>query len=126
VSLLAYALNGSTLNGQLDGSANLPRNIHSQAYAASIRANTGAGILVGFTVYNSNAAAQFIQLFDEQSLPGDGAIPACVFTVAGASQLPVEWINGRSYLRGIVLCNSSTGPTKTIGAADCFFDVQYL
>ena len=32
---------------------------------------------------------------------------------------------GRVFHQGLVLCNSSTDTTKTIGSADCFFDVQY-
>lgn len=119
-------LDGNTLRGQTGGSANLPRSKHSNGYAASIVANTGPGILYGFTVYNSNAAAQFIQLYDLAAVPADGANPATVFTVPAASHLPIEWINGRAYLVGIVLCNSSTGPTKSIGSADCYFDVQYI
>jgi hypothetical protein len=126
VSLGGVQLDPNTLRGQLDGSANLPRNKHSNGYAASIIANTGPGILYGFTAYNSNGSAQFIQLFDSATVPADGVQPATLFTIAAGDQLAVEWINGRSYLAGVVLCNSSTGPTKTIGAADCYFDVQYI
>ena len=126
MSLGGAILDRNTLKGQRDGSANLPRNKHSNGYAASIIANTGPGILYGFTVYNSNASAQFVQVFDAATVPANAANPAVVFTVAATDQLAVEWVNGRSYLTGIVICNSSTGPTKTLGSADCYFDVQYI
>lgn len=103
-----------------------PLNIHVIAYAASLVVKTGPGILYGFTVYNSNASAQFVQIFDGNLLPADGSIPATVFTVAGVSNLPVQFLPGRTFLTGCVLVNSSTGPTKTIGSADCWFDAQFL
>jgi hypothetical protein len=103
-----------------------PLNISSIAYAASLVVKTGPGILFGFTVYNSNSSAQFIQIFEGRTVPADGAIPACVFTVAGASNLPVQYLPGRTFLTGCILVNSSTGPTKTIGSADCWFDAQFL
>ena len=34
-------------------------------------------------------------------------------------------MNGREFESGLVICNSSTDATKTIGSADTFFDVQY-
>lgn len=114
------------LRGEEGGSVNLPNSKHSNGYASSIVVKPGAGILYGFTVYNSNASAQFVQVFDLADLPADGVIPACLFSVAATSDKGVEWLNGRPFLTGCVLCNSSTGATKTIGAADCFFDVQYL
>ena len=103
-----------------------PLNIHSNVYEASRVVKTGPGILYGFTVYNSKSSAQFVQLFDAGTLPADGAIPVWTATVAATSNLGVNWLPGRTFTTGIILCNSSTGPTKTIGAADCFFDAQYL
>lgn len=103
-----------------------PLNQHSRAYEASRIVKTGPGILFGFTVYNSNAAAQFILVFDANTVPAEGTVPECVFSVGGASTLPVQWLPGRTFRAGCVLVNSSTGPTKTIGAADCWFDAQFL
>ena len=103
-----------------------PLNIHSNAYEASRVVKSGPGILYGFTIYNSKASSQFIQVFDAAALPADGAIPAWVGTVAATSNLAANWLPGRTFQTGIVLCNSSTGATKTIGAADCFFDAQFL
>lgn len=103
----------------------LPDNIHSNALAASI-VIAGAQELYGFTVCNTNTVAQYIQVFDLAALPADGAIPATLLTVAGSTSAGVQWLPPRKMLQGIVLCNSSTAATKTIGAADCYFDVQYL
>jgi hypothetical protein len=103
-----------------------PLNNSSIAYATGLVVKTGPGILYGFTVYNSNASAQFILIFDARAIPADGAVPACVFTVAGSSNLPVQYLPGRTFLNGCVLVNSSTGPTKTVGSADCWFDAQFL
>ncbi len=119
-------LNPEVLRGQIDGSANLPTNHRSNGLVASLVVTTGASLLVGFQVLNTNASAQYIQVFDALALPADTAVPDSVFTVPGAGNLPVQYLPWRSFNTGIVLCNSSTAGTKTIGAADCFFDVQYI
>lgn len=107
--------------------AGLPLSTHSNAYANALQVKSGAGILFGFTVYNSNASAQFIQVHDSATLPADGAVPVAVLTAQATDNLAVSYIfPGRFFQRGIWLCNSSTGPTKTIGSADCFFDAQYV
>jgi hypothetical protein len=105
----------------------LPANNHSNALAASLLVCSGPAYLVAFTVNNTNAAAQFIQLHDANALPADGIAPAVVFTAAAASDKFVTYsLPGRFFQRGIVVCNSSTAATKTLGAADCFFDVQFI
>jgi hypothetical protein len=104
-----------------------PLNTWSNAAEASHAVKAGAGRLFGFTVYSSNVAAQFIQLHDAPSLPADGAVPVFVVKVALSAHLGVQWADwGRFFNRGIVICNSTTFATKTIGAADCFFDCQYV
>ena len=119
VGLLNRSILGETRNL-------VPLNIHSNAYEASRVVKTGTGILYGFTVYSSKVSAQFIQVFDASTLPADGAIPGPFFTVSAASNLGVNWLPGRTFQNGCVIVNSSTGPTKTIGSADCWFDAQYI
>lgn len=87
---------------------------------------TGDGIVFGLTVTNTNAATQFLLGFDGQTLPAEGAVPLFAYKLPAADALPLAWIPGRTFFAGFILCNSSTQGTKTIGAADCLFDVQYL
>lgn len=104
-----------------------PVNSHSLALEASRVAYSGECRLFGISVLNTNAASQFIQLFDANAVPSDNAVPVCVFTVSGSSNLGLYWgPPGRWFNRGVVICNSSTAATKTIGSADCYFDVQVL
>jgi hypothetical protein len=97
---------------------------NSRAVAASMLVKPTSGLLYGFTV--SSVAAQFIQVFDLAALPADTAVPLLSFPVAATSIVGAQWIPPRAFRNGLVLCNSSTQHTKTIGSADCIFDVQYL
>lgn len=103
-----------------------PSNYASRALEASAVVKTGDGILFGFTVTNTNVAAQFVLLFDATARPGNGAVPIIGKLVAGGDAVGFNWFPGRTCFAGIVLCNSSTQGSLTIGAADCLFDAQYL
>lgn len=101
-------------------------NYTSTAYQASAIIKAGPGTLYKITGYNSKGSAQFIQIFDSATLPADTTVPKAVLTVPATSNFSFDYsVKGRYHSTGIVVSNSSTAPTKTIGSADCFFDVQY-
>lgn len=106
-----------------------PETINSTtpAYAASLVIKAAPGRLFGLSGYNSKVSAQFIQLFDSVSLPANGAIPTAILLVSASSNFAFDWGRyGRKFDAGIFICNSSTGPTLTIGSADCWFDAQFV
>lgn len=101
----------------------------SIAYEASRLIKPTAGVLFGIDGYNSKGSAQFIQVFDASGpvVPIEGSIPFLVITVPTVANFSIDfgyW--GRACLAGIWVCNSSTGPTKTIGTTDCFFSARYI
>lgn len=100
-------------------------NRTTSANAASLVVSSNPARLCGLTGYNAKASAQFIQIHDAASLPADTAVPAVVFEVAASSKFAIDYgTNPREFATGIIVCNSSTQATKTIGSADCWFDVQ--
>jgi hypothetical protein len=100
-------------------------NQNSGALAASKVASVNNAMLLGFSVYNSKASTQYIQLYDAASVPADAVVPLMTWVVPANSTLSVQYEGvGRPCLTGIVLCNSSTAATKTLGSADCIFDIQ--
>jgi hypothetical protein len=110
------------LKGQLQ-----PHGVSVNGYAASLVAKSGPSICYGLTGYNSSGSTQFIQVHDVALLPADGAVPVTILSVPTATNFAVDYgPQGRAFRQGVVVCNSSTGPTKTIGAADCWFDVVLI
>lgn len=103
-----------------------PLNVSSLVLENSHIVKTGKGVLVGFTALNTAVAGQFIQVFDRSTLPLDGAVPDFVIDIGASTSRAVNWIPGRTFHTGCFICNSSTAATKTIGSANCFFDVQYI
>lgn len=104
----------------------IPFNYSSAAAETRCRPKVGASYLFGFTVTNSNAAARFIQVFDLDTFPANGAVPTVSVSCAATADKEMLWIPPRRMDRGIVICSSTTQLTLTLGAAEFLFDVQYV
>lgn len=101
--------------------------VASTAYEASHVLKSSAGTLVSLVGYNSKGSAQFIQLHNAASVPADAAVPVYTFTVAASSNFSLDIsITGAPFTTGIVATNSSTGPAKTVGSADCYFSAVVI
>jgi len=98
---------------------------NSTAYETSRVVKASAGTLLSLTGYNSGPA-QFLQVFNSTTVPANGVAPVLVVAVPATSSFAFEWRNGVPLSTGISISNSSTGPTKTIGSADCYFTATYL
>lgn len=103
-----------------------PLNYASPRLEKSAVVKTGPGILYGVTVTSTLASAQYFLLFDATTLPADGAIPILAKSIPANDAVGFSWLPGRTFLSGIIVCNSTTNTSKTLGAANCFFDCQFL
>lgn len=94
----------------------------ANAAANSAVVTTSPARLYSVSGYSSGAA--YILIFDAASLPAD-ATTALLTLVVNAGQFYFDLQDGLPMTTGIVVCNSSTAVTKTIGLADTQFVVGY-
>lgn len=110
-----------TVSDDLPGPLNVNRGVLLSSVVVP-----GKVVVYGFTVYNSKGSAQYLNVFDASTLPANGAVPLFSWPLAANNGVGFDFApTGRQFQGGLVLCNSSTDATKTIGSADCFFDVQF-
>lgn len=99
----------------------------SAALAASLIIKASAGKLFKLQIVNTNAVARYFQVHNSATLPADTAVPVFLISVPALSSIEVDFtVYGRYFSTGIVICNSTTAATKTIGAADAWFNALYL
>ncbi len=100
-------------------------NANSRGVANSLIVKTSPGLLFGITV--SSVTSQFILVFDATAVPAETTVPLISFDIAATSTKGIAWVPvPRGFSNGIVVCNSSTQHTKTIGTANCIFDCQFV
>lgn len=92
---------------------------------ATLQATTSAARLFSLTVFNTNAADQYIQLHDSASEPAAGAVPKITVKVLGGDDRSVDYVDGRIFRNGIFIGNSSSPDTYVAGAADCLIDCTF-
>lgn len=102
------------------------RRYSSAALEASHVVKDSKGMLHSLTFTNTNAAARYLQVFDANALPADSTVPAITIQVAAGATINLNYdMAPLPFQSGIVVCNSSTAGTKTIGAADSHFCVGF-
>lgn len=118
----------ATIGTYLDGVEPLlspSLNATTDALAASKVVKAAAGTLYGVSGFNSGPT-QYIQIHDAAALPANGAVPILPIEVPAGKPFAIDFgAKGRAFATGIVVCNSTTLATKTLGAADSWFDAQY-
>ena len=95
----------------------------SAAYEKGNIAKNTAGVLFGLFGYTSLTTGQWVQVHDAAGLPSNGAVPKIILYVPAAGNFSADFgIYGVGFNKGIFICNSTTGPTLTLGAADTWFN----
>lgn len=118
---------GGVYSAPSSSSSFAPSRSVSTALEASRLAKASAGNLYTITGHNFKTSSQYILVFNNSSLPADGAGTIIYpFLVPASSNFCLDFGTlGEHFSVGIVVCNSSTLATKTIGSADCWFTVRY-
>ncbi len=103
-----------------------PSFYSSAALESNTVIKTTSGVLYNINGYNDLGSAQFIHISD-RTASADNFAPDIVLTVAANSNFTFDGgLRGIPFDTGLVVANSSTVATGSIGAADCWFSITYL
>lgn len=98
----------------------------SVAYENAEVVKASPGTVHRISGYSSDANPVWIQLHDSVTVPADTAVPILTIYVGAGENFDFDLSTiGRFCEKGIVVCNSSTGPTKSIDGATAWFNIQF-
>jgi hypothetical protein len=106
-----------------------PKKSHAStsALSKSLVIKNSPGVLYKLKGDNDSASEQFIQLHDSATVPDDGVVPKESIRIPADTSFTFTFDEGLDFSNGIVVTNSSTLATKTIGSSDdCWFTADYL
>jgi|SRR5271166_6389342 len=101
------------------------------SYVAAGQIVVGPAVLYNFSGFSSLASLQWILFFDVSAVGNIGSAgPTIVVQVGGAAAAGnIPWndlgAKGQVFNNGIYWTNSTTAPSVTIGAANCFLRASY-
>lgn len=112
------------LKGIIDTQPGTPSTAAATALSSSLVVKATPGTLR--TVVGYSTTAQFLQVHDADALPADGVAPLAVIPIDAGAPFSLAFGElGLPCSAGIVVVVSTTGPTKTLGAADTFVTAVY-
>lgn len=109
----------------LPGAPRIPETYESDAAENAALVRNADGVLLSLSGFSNLGSAQYIMVFDSNTQPGNGAVPKRIKKVAATDTFEVDFGRGVRVENGIWVCNSTTAPTLTLGAADCLFHATH-
>ena len=98
----------------------------SSVFESGSIVKASAGVLYGFSGYNSASVAQFIQAHNSATQPSDGDAPTSLVKAAATSNFSWDASRfGAPFSSGIVITNSSVPDTLKSGSNDTWYNVIY-
>lgn len=101
------------------------QHYQSTANENSAEVKASAGVLYEVRGYNASATDQFVMVFDATATPANTTVPEEVYAVGAEDNFSITWPQGKQMTTGIVITNSTSQQTLTIGGNDCWFAVDY-
>lgn len=97
----------------------------ANALAANAVVATGPGWLYDIAGYNN--AEPYLHIHDAASQPANGTVPLLIIPITAATPqwFEKQFPGGLRFYTGLVICNSSTEETTTIGGATTQFVCNY-
>lgn len=111
------------VNATID-SATATLNVQTSAYVSGLVAVASSGNLVEVRGYNSGPA-QWVHIFDSPTVPADTTVPVEIIKVPSDANFYITPPGTKAFVSGISVANSLSGAELVIGAADCWFEVDY-
>lgn len=97
---------------------------NSEGLTSALQVTTSRARQFSITGLNTGPD-QWIQLHDSAATPSAAAVPKISIPVLSGQFFSIDFPDGRLFVNGIFIGNSTDAATYVAGAADCLIDATY-